>query len=216
MNDINIICFHGKPCAGKDTQANKLISTFNDSIKISTGEIFRGAKSKKGDFAKYYLALEKDIEVVNAGGLIRDEVITPIVGEVIENNISEGKRTFLFTGFPRTSPQVKEFNKMLPNLNSNLIKEKHIFLDISDETAIKRSEIRKEGAIFNNQKTRTEDETNAFLKRLEDFKGLTLPMIKQIKKSGKLITIDGEKTIDEVSFETLASLGLIQTSKERR
>lgn len=217
MKDVNVICFHGKPCAGKDTQAEILLNEFNNSIKISTGEIFRGAKNKEGEFAKYHETLKEDIEVVNAGGLIRDEVIIGIVGEVIKNYISEGKSTFIFTGFPRTVPQVDKFNQMLLDFNSDYhIKKTHFFLDISNKIAIERSQIRREEDILCNQKPRTEDEPIAFFKRLMVFDNLTLPMINQIKESEKLLTLDASKTINEISLETLTSLGILRSNKERR
>ncbi len=216
-NSINIFCFHGKPCAGKDSQAERLAEQFSNSIIISTGEIFRGAKTKEGKFGKYYEALKEDIEIVNAGGLIRDHVIVKIVGEVIEDYISEGKRTFLFTGFPRTIPQAKEFNTMLDGLKNNYdTNEKHIFLKVSNKIAEERAQRRREKDILRNRIPRKEDEPTSFSKRLADFKKFTLPMIKQIGETKKVITLNSIKTKDEVFVEILTSLGLIRSFKERR
>ena len=216
-DNINIFCFHGKPCAGKDSQAEVLAAQYERSVKISTGEIFRGAKNNEGEFAKYYETLKEDIEVVNSGGLIRDEVIVGIVGEVIKDYISKDKSVFIFTGFPRTIPQINEFNKMLTDLNNTFnVKEKHILLDISDKIAIERSQTRRNKDILKNRTPRKEDEPISFSNRLKFFDGLTYPMIKQIKESGKLITFDGSKLINEVSIEMLSSLGILRSNKEIR
>jgi len=78
---LHIIYFHGLPCAGKDTQAEILLSKSEKPVKISTGEIFRGAIKQTGKHAKYYPYIEEDIENVFKGGLIENHIHLKIDGE---------------------------------------------------------------------------------------------------------------------------------------
>lgn len=216
-NSINIIYFHGKPCSGKDTQAELLSNSLKKTEKISTGEIFRGALSQEGRYAKYYKDLEKDIETVKNGGFIEDGTIVNIVKKEIRRCFKEGKRNFVFTGFPRTLNQSNLFNEMLLELNDRFyINENHFFLDISDETATKRSEERLRLNLKQGLKLRDEDRTEAFVKRLDIFREKTLPMILNIKESGRLKTINGEGRIEIIETEIALYLGRILSGKERR
>ena len=211
---LHIIYFHGMPCAGKDTQADKLLNQSEKPVKISTGEMFRGAISQTGKYAKYYPYIEEDIPTVLDGGLIRDKNIIEVVRLEIEQVIDEGKRTIIFTGFPRTLNQSIRFDQLVSELKDKYdMKEKHIHLKIDGETAIKRSVERMNETKRLGLKIRKEDRD--FGKRLAVFKDKTLPMIEELKTKGRLIIIDGTPKIEEVTREINMHLEGFKPGKER-
>ena len=86
----------GPPGAGKGTQAQMLISHFH-IVQISTGDMLRTAVRNE-------TALGKQVkQVMDAGGLVSDDIIINLVKERIAK--PDCQRGFLFDGFPRTIAQ---------------------------------------------------------------------------------------------------------------
>ncbi len=88
----------GGPGAGKGTQADFICEAYGIP-KISTGDMLRAAVA-----AGTPLGIEAK-KVMDAGGLVSDEIILGLVAERLrEPDCAEG---FLFDGFPRTIPQAE-------------------------------------------------------------------------------------------------------------
>jgi len=88
----------GAPGAGKGTQAQFIIEKYGIP-QISTGDMLRAAVK-----AKTELGLQAK-EVMDAGGLVSDEIIIGLVKERITQ--ADCAKGFLFDGFPRTIPQAE-------------------------------------------------------------------------------------------------------------
>jgi adenylate kinase len=88
----------GAPGAGKGTQAQFICEKFGIP-QISTGDMLRAAVKAESDLG---LAAKK---VMDAGGLVSDEIIIGLVKERITQTDCENG--FLFDGFPRTIPQAE-------------------------------------------------------------------------------------------------------------
>jgi adenylate kinase len=88
----------GAPGAGKGTQAQFLIEKLSIP-QISTGDMLRAAVK-----AGTPLGLEAK-KIMDAGGLVSDEIIIGLVSERIRADDCQGG--FLFDGFPRTIPQAE-------------------------------------------------------------------------------------------------------------
>ena len=88
----------GAPGAGKGTQANFIKEKFNIP-QISTGDMLRAAVK-----AGTPLGLEAKA-IMDAGGLVRDDIIIGLVKERIAQ--ADCANGFLFDGFPRTIPQAE-------------------------------------------------------------------------------------------------------------
>jgi len=86
----------GGPGAGKGTQATYLKNKFNIP-QISTGDMLRAAVK-----AGTPLGIEAK-KVMDAGGLVSDDIILGLVEERIKE--ADCENGFLFDGFPRTIPQ---------------------------------------------------------------------------------------------------------------
>lgn len=88
----------GAPGAGKGTQAQFITEKYGIP-QISTGDMLRAAVK-----AQTELGL-KAKEVMDAGGLVSDDIIIGLVKErITEDDCANG---FLFDGFPRTIPQAE-------------------------------------------------------------------------------------------------------------
>jgi adenylate kinase len=88
----------GAPGAGKGTQAQYITEKYGIP-QISTGDMLRAAVK-----AETELGLQAK-EVMDAGGLVSDDIIIGLVKErIAEADCAKG---FLFDGFPRTIPQAQ-------------------------------------------------------------------------------------------------------------
>lgn len=88
----------GAPGAGKGTQAQFITERYGIP-QISTGDMLRAAVK-----AQTELGLQAK-EVMDAGGLVSDDIIIGLVKERIAE--PDCARGFLFDGFPRTIPQAE-------------------------------------------------------------------------------------------------------------
>lgn len=160
--------------AGKSTQGNLLSQEYNIPY-LSSGHIFRQmakSKSKLGRWLK---------ETLNSGALVPDDTTLDIIFEYLEK--PEYKEGYILDGFPRTLAQAKAF------------KERNgvdyvVLIDVSDKEALWR---------ISGRVSDREDETlQAIRKRIALFHESTSAVVEYYKDRGMLITVDGEKDVEEV------------------
>ena len=104
---MNIILL-GPPGAGKGTQAAHICEKFNIP-QISTGDMLRAAV-----VAGTPLGL-KAKKVIDAGGLVSDDIIIALVKERIQS--PDCKNGYLLDGFPRTIAQADSLKTQGININ---------------------------------------------------------------------------------------------------
>lgn len=211
---MNLIIF-GAPGAGKGTQA-EFVSKEKGIPSISTGEIFREAVA-----AKTPLGI-KIAEIMSKGSLVSDGIVLKIVEERIKKD--DCKNGFLLDGFPRTLPQAKGFDNLL--LASGKKIDKVISLDVAEENIVQRLTSRrickKCGAKFNLETLppkidgvcdncggelfqREDDMEKTIRHRLSVYYIETQPLIEYYKSKGILVTVDGNRSVSEIS-QDIASL----------
>jgi adenylate kinase len=198
----------GGPGVGKGTQAQKLSEKL-DVPHISTGNILRQAVEDKTDMglmAKSYM---------DKGELVPDEVVIGIVRERLAQ--PDAKKGFILDGFPRTVPQAEALDKLIDDLNIPL--DSVIYINASESVIVKRLSLRRTcrdcKAVYHLEHSppkeagvcdrcggelyqRDDDKEETIRKRLQVYKEQTSPLIDYYKKSGKLIEISGDGSIDEV------------------
>ena len=113
----------GAPGAGKGTQANYIKEKFNIP-QISTGDMLRAAVK-----AGTPLGLEAKA-IMDAGGLVRDDIIIGLVKERIAQ--ADCANGFLFDGFPRTIPQAEAMKEA--GVDIDFVVE----IDVPDSAIIER------------------------------------------------------------------------------
>jgi len=164
--------------AGKSTQGNLMRDKLNIPY-LSTGHIFREMAKEKAPLGRYIK------EIMNAGFLIPDEKTVEIVSEYLKK--PEYKKGYILDGFPRTIEQVKTFKNGV---------DKVVYLKVSDKEALWRLSYRNSSG--------REDETLAAIrKRIELFHTLTEPVLDYYREKEMLVTIDGEKSIEDIHKEIL-------------
>ncbi|MBL0147778.1 MAG: adenylate kinase [Ideonella sp.] len=113
----------GAPGAGKGTQANFICQKYGIP-QISTGDMLRAAVKAGTEMG---LAAKK---VMDAGGLVSDDIIIGLVKErITQPDCANG---FLFDGFPRTIPQAEAMKNA--GVKLDLVLE----IDVPDEAIIER------------------------------------------------------------------------------
>ena len=173
----------GGPGAGKGTQANYIKEKFNIP-QISTGDMLRAAV-KEGT----PLGLEAK-KVMDAGGLVSDEIILGLVKERIQQ--PDCANGFLFDGFPRTIPQAEALKQ--DGVEVDFVVE----IDVDDEEIVRRMSGRRVHlasgrtyhVVFNPPKVegkddetgeeliqRDDDQEDTVRKRLEVYHAQTEPLI---------------------------------------
>lgn len=113
----------GGPGAGKGTQATFITERFGIP-QISTGDMLRAAVK-----AGTPLGLEAK-KVMDAGGLISDEIITGLVKDRVQQ--SDCENGYLLDGFPRTIPQADAMREL--DIDIDYVVE----INVNDEEIIKR------------------------------------------------------------------------------
>jgi adenylate kinase len=178
----------GPPGAGKGTQATRLVEKYNIP-QLSTGDMLRAAVA-----AQTPIGL-KAKAVMDAGGLVSDEIVVGI----IRDRISEEDATtgFILDGFPRTIAQAEALDEMLSagGLKLNAVLE----LRVDQTKLVDRIIKRAEDAKSSGQPVRKDDDPEVFKQRLEAYNRDTAVVVPYYEKTGHLSVIDGMQSIDEVS-----------------
>ena len=206
----------GAPGVGKGTQAKLLSAKFNIP-HISTGDILRQAVKDQTDLGK------KADEIMSRGDLVPDEVMIGIIQERLsKTDCSNG---FILDGFPRTINQAVQLDKLLADMHIDDIKLINIYAD--EEEIVKRLNNRRAcrvcGHIFalaeiensnfcpkcNSKDSfylRDDDKEEVIRKRLNVFRQNTEPVLKHYEKQGKVISINGLGTVEDVNRELMSLL----------
>ena len=210
----------GAPGAGKGTQAD-ILSRKLELAHIASGDLFRQALSKGtqlGLQAKAYM--EK-------GQLVPNEITIKMVLERIK--APDCKGGIILDGFPRNLDQAKALDEALKQQSTAI--DVAVYVKVSENELLKRltgrwicrncqapyHEIASPpqvtgkcdkcgGELYQ----RADDNTETIKKRLQVFFAETAPLIDYYSKAGKLLEIQGEGTVEEISGRIISALGKIK------
>lgn len=179
-DELKQIVFLGLPGAGKGTHANLLGECFNLS-HLSTGEVFRAEIKKETELG----ILAK--QLIDKGNYIPDEFLI----QIVENHINNTKYVdgFLLDGFPRTIPQARDYDVYLNKQSKEI--DFVIFLDVCEDTAIKR--LKKRGE----KSSRKDDDSSVIAHRMQVYYDLTAAVVDYYANEEKLIRIYAEGSIQQ-------------------
>jgi len=200
----------GPPGAGKGTQANIIKRTFGIP-QISTGDMLRAAVA-----AGSTLGVQAK-KIMDAGGLVSDELILKLVRERI--TADDCRSGYLFDGFPRTIAQAEGMQSA--GIGIDAVVE----LQLSDEEIIKRMSGRRVHSasgrtyhvLFNPPRVanmddetgeplvqRDDDKEETVRKRLEVYHAQTAPLIDYYSRQAdhgmvRYIRVNGAGDVGEIS-----------------
>ena len=208
----------GAPGAGKGTQAQFIKEAFNIP-QISTGDMLRAAVK-----AGTSLGIEAK-KIMDAGGLVRDDIIIGLVKERIQE--ADCANGFLFDGFPRTLAQAEAMKE------AGVVLDFVVEIDVPDEAIVERksgrrvhlSSGRTYHLVYNPPKVagkddetgedliqRDDDQAETVQKRLNVYHEQTEVLVdyygKQSVETGLpgYIKVDGTQDVNEVKEQVLAQL----------
>jgi adenylate kinase len=213
----DLIVLLGPPGAGKGTQA-KVLSRKLNLAHISSGDLFRDnlqRKTELGILAQGYM---------QRGELVPDNVTISMIRERMrERDCAKGA---ILDGFPRTLPQAEALDQWLADSKLGVVR-KAPYIKVGEQALIDRLSgrwsCRAGGHVyhekFNPPKQagkcdvdgsdlyqREDDKAETVKNRIRVYFEQTAPLIEYYRQRGVLAEIDGQKPIDEVTADLLASV----------
>lgn len=179
----NIVLF-GPPGSGKGTQAQLLVDKYN-WVQLSTGDMFRfniKNETELGKLAKSHM---------DKGELVPDEVTTGMLKEEVKKH--KDAVGLIFDGYPRTTAQAKELDKIVAEVLDTEI-DVTLALTVEDEVLVQR--ILKRGETSG----RTDDASEEIIRnRIKEYYKKTDVVAEHYKGQNKWVEVEGEGTIEEIT-----------------
>lgn len=206
---MNIVLL-GAPGAGKGTQAAKLIEEYG-LTHISTGDMLRAAVKEGTELglqAKKYM---------DAGDLVPDDVIIGLVTERLSQ--PDTANGFILDGFPRTTAQAVALDAELGKLERPL--DAALLIDVKPEVIVNRLCSRRMckdcgyiGSVADEvcpvcggEMYQRDDDNEATVRnRLDVYEKSTSPLIDYYRGCDLLVSIDGDRDVDEVYADVKEAL----------
>jgi adenylate kinase len=172
----------GPPGSGKGTQAARVEREF-DMEHLSTGEILRSEVAHGSAVGK------EAGRIMAAGDLVPDELIDRIVESRLRR--TEAGANVLLDGFPRTTQQAKELDRMLGQLGRKV--DFVVALGVPEGVLVDRLLHR---ALLEG---RADDTREAIMERMHEYHARTAPVLEHYRRgSVPVAEIDGIGEVDEV------------------
>ena len=185
----------GPPGAGKGTQCQRLV----DLLRIphlSTGEMLREevkAGTPPGREAASYM---------ERGQLVPDSIILGMVSRRLSD--PDCRDGCLLDGFPRTLPQAETLD--------DLLERRAMSVDGVIELAVPRDELVRRMLA----RKRADDDPEIFARRISSFELQTAPLLDYYQRQGKLASIDGLGTAEEIFERVREAVRRFERTGRRR
>jgi adenylate kinase len=176
----------GAPGSGKGTQAVRLAEHFGIT-HISSGDLLRQHVVDGTAFGKQVQ------EFVSRGDLVPDQMVLDMLRKPIVEASAQGG--YVLDGFPRTVEQAEIAYETARELGVAV--QVAAYLDVGRDELIRRLLARGRGS----------DDTQEVIEhRLEVYEAKTRPMIEYYANRERLVTVNGARPPDEVSWSLVVQL----------
>jgi adenylate kinase len=176
----------GAPGSGKGTQAVRLAEHFGIT-HISSGDLLRQHVIDGTAFGKQVQ------EYVSRGDLVPDQMVLDMLRKPIVEASAQGG--YVLDGFPRTVEQAEIAYETARELGVAV--QVAAYLDVGRDELIRRLLARGRGS----------DDTQEVIEhRLEVYEAKTRPMIEYYANRERLVTVNGARPPDEVSWSLVVQL----------
>ncbi len=203
----------GAPGAGKGTVA-KLLTEYDGSVQISTGDILRAAVKQGSELGK------KAKDYMDRGDLVPDSLIMQIMEARLQE--PDCQNGFILDGFPRTIPQAAELKQLLIKLGikmnfvANLDVPRDVILDrLTTRRTCSNSSCQEIYNVKSNPPAeggkckkcgspviqRADETEEAITNRLTTYNNKTAPLIGFYEKEGLLrnfLSLSSKDTVEEI------------------
>lgn len=214
----------GAPGAGKGTQAKRIVEV-HWVPQISTGDLLRDNVGRGTELGRQAKA------IMEGGGLVSDELVCGMVAQRVLTE--DCHRGFILDGFPRTVAQAEWLDGFLtgaefaahpctslpPVVIEIAVSYNHLFQRLTGRRScptcqriynIHFQPPREFGRCDHDGAelvTRKDDTEDVIAQRLKAYERQTLPLVEYYKRQGRLRSVDGEKSLEQVTEETLKAIG---------
>lgn len=183
------------PGAGKGTQAERLAQHFGIE-HLASGEMLRdelAAGSEVGEKVRPY---------IDRGDLVPDELVLRLV---LDRMLAAAERGgYVLDGFPRTLKQAHATDRAaVDHLTAGGTDAR---LQAVVHLAVGRAELQRRMRARGDADGRTDDTAAVIAHRLEVYETETEPLLAYYRDQDLLVSVDGERSIDEVSRDLFAAL----------
>lgn len=179
----------GPPGAGKGTQAVRLAEAFGIPA-ISTGDIFRHNVKNETELGVQVKAF------IEAGKYVPDSLTNAIVAARLQE--PDAAAGFLLDGYPRTTDQVLELDRLLEADGASLDAVVQLSADTDEVVARLLKRAAEQG--------RADDTADVIRHRLDVYDEQTAPLIDLYDQRRVVVTIDGLGAVDQVTDRIVAAL----------
>ena len=178
---INIVLF-GAPGCGKGTQAQRLKERYGID-HVSTGEVIRDEIRRGTELGR---SME---EYIREGKLAPDEIVIGMIEHYVTEHMTA--RGCIFDGFPRTTVQAEEFDKILA---------KHgLQVDIMVDIHVPEEELVRRILLRGKDSGRADDTSEEVIRgRLDVYRMQTAVVADYYAAQGKYASVNGTGTMEEV------------------
>lgn len=210
------ITFVGAPGAGKGTQASMVAQKLN-LVHISSGDLFRQALEQGTELGKQVKAY------MERGVLVPDKITIQMVMERL--SATDCQNGVILDGFPRNQPQAEALDSALGEQGKAI--DKAVYIRVSEEELVSRLSsrwlCRQCQAVYNMVNSppkvegkcdkcggelyqRPDDRPETVKKRLDVYFDETAPLIEYYRRQGKLVEVEGEGSVEEVTQRIVSAL----------
>lgn len=210
---MNILLI-GASGSGKGTQAQILVNKYG-FCHLSMGDVLKEQVKKGTEEGKLIDSYQK------AGNLVPLDVVLKALKNKMESE--KAAAGFLLDGFPRSMEQVKaltlpislvlSFNNDLDKIKDRLV-NRRVCKDCNSNNHISKLDNGKCPVCGGEVYQRTDDNEASIDKRLNFYRNEVIPVVNYYKEKGyKVVDIDGDKSIEEVSKQIDDAIRQIKVEK---
>jgi adenylate kinase len=208
---IGPVILLGPPGAGKGTQAKLMVARYGIP-QISTGDLLRENVATGTSLGKQAKA------IMERGDLVPDDLVVAMVSERLQR--TDCQRGFVLDGFPRTVAQAEWLNDFLQKQARKGPGLVVVNMRVDYNQLMRRLTGRRScptcGRIYNIYFqpprvagicdddgtaliTRKDDAEQVVSERLKAYEKQTLPLVDYYRQKGRLVEVDGDRPVDEVT-----------------
>lgn len=213
-----VLILLGPPGAGKGTQARILQERYG-LVQLSTGDLLRAAVAAGTDAGQMAKA------VMDAGGLVSDEIVIAILRERLA--MPDCARGVILDGFPRTTAQAEALDDLLAANDQRI--NAAISLEVDDAAMVTRiagrftcgdcgegyhDSFKPTGMAgicdkcgSTNMKRRADDKAETVAQRLDAYHQMTAPLVAHYHGKGALIRVDAMGEIEDLAAQLQSIAG---------